>query len=134
MLSYNTIVNKRKGDKTMTNNQTSQIQKIRSNYEKKETSKLDQLKTLDKKVRRPVKIFSYIFGSLSSLVLGVGMCLAMKIIGASVSFLMPLGIGVGLLGILLVSINYPMYKKILKSRKEKFSKQIFELSDSLLNE
>ena len=134
MLSYNTIVNKRKGDKTMTNNQTSQIQKIRSNYEKKETSKLDQLKTLDKKVRRPVKIFSYIFGSLSSLILGVGMCLAMKIIGANLSFLMPLGIGVGLLGILLVSINYPMYKKILKSRKEKFSKQIFELSDSLLNE
>lgn len=118
----------------MTNNQTSQIQKIRSNYEKKETSKLDQLKTLDKKVRRPVKIFSYIFGSLSSLILGVGMCLAMKIIGANLSFLMPLGIGVGLLGILLVSINYPMYKKILKSRKEKFSKQIFELSDSLLNE
>ena len=109
------------------------IEKIRSTYEKKETTKLDELKALDKKVKRPTQIFAYLFGSISALVLGTGMCLAMKVIGASLSFGMPLGIGVGILGILLVCVNYPMYKKILNKRKNKYSKQIFELSESLLN-
>ncbi len=109
------------------------IEKIRDSYTVKETTKFDELKQLDKKVKNPAKIFAYVFGSLSSLVLGTGMCLAMKVIGASLPFAMPLGIGIGLLGILLVSINYPMYKKILKNRKDKYATQIFELSDSLLN-
>lgn len=113
--------------------ETKMIEKIRDSYTQKETTKLDELKQLDKKVKNPAKIFAYVFGSISSLVLGTGMCLAMKVIGASLSFAMPLGIGIGLLGILLVSINYPMYKKILKSRKDKYATQIFELSDSLLN-
>ena len=109
------------------------IEKIRASYTEKEITKLDELKELDSKVKLPAKIFAYVFGSLSSLVLGTGMSLAMKVIGASLSFAMPLGIGVGLLGILLVSINYPMYKGILKRRKKKYSSRIFELSDSLLN-
>ena len=61
------------------------------------------------------------------------MSLAMKVIDTTLTFAMPLGIGVGLVGILLTSINYPMYKKILKSRKNKYSEQILELSDSILN-
>ncbi len=109
------------------------IEKIRASYTVKENTNFDKLKELDKKAKRPAQIFAYVFGSISSLVLGTGMCLAMKVIGASLSFAMPLGIGVGLLGILLVSINYPMYKKILKSRKNKYAPKIFELSDSLLN-
>ncbi|MBO5286172.1 MAG: dihydropteridine reductase [Clostridia bacterium] len=111
-----------------------QVQKIRSSYEAKPTTTLDELKSLDKKVKRPAKIFAYVFGSLSSLVLGTGMCFAMKVIGATLSFAMPMGIGIGLLGILLVSINYPIYKKILNSRKAKYSARVFELSDVLLNE
>ena len=109
------------------------IKKIRSDYEPKQISKFDELKALDKKAKRPVAVFAYIFGSLSSLVLGVGMCFAMKVIGSGISFAMPLGIAVGLLGMGLVSLTYPLYKAILRSRKNKYSKQIFEISDSLLN-
>lgn len=109
--------------------ETKTIEKIRASYTQNKPTKLDELKKLDKKVKRPVQIFSYLFGSLSSLVLGAGMCLAMKVIGDS----MMLGIVVGLLGILLVSINYPLYKTILKSRKNKYSNQIVEMTDSLLN-
>ena len=114
-------------------NQTKTIEKIRSSYEKKETTKFDEIKELDKKVKGPAKIFAYVFGSFSSLVLGTGMCLAMKVIGNSLSFSMPLGIGVGLLGILLLSVTYPLYKAILNARKKKYAPKIFELSDSLLN-
>ena len=110
------------------------IERIRESYVEKEMSKFDELKELDRRVKRPAEIFAYVFGSLSSLVLGTGMCLAMKTIGASLAFGMPLGIGVGLLGIFLVSINYPLYKKFLRSRKNKYSNRIIELSDSLLNQ
>ena len=109
--------------------ETSTIQKISSSYETKKITKLDELKALDKKVKRPATIFAYLYGSISSLVLGAGMCLAMKVIGNS----MALGIGIGLAGIVLVLTTYPIFKAILKARKNKFSKQIFELSDSLLN-
>ncbi len=114
--------------------ETKTIERIRASYTEKEITKFDQLKELDQTVKRPAKIFAYAFGSLSSLVLGTGMCFAMNVIGASLSFAMPLGIGIGLLGILLVSINYSMYKSILKSRKKKYANQIVELSNSLLNQ
>ena len=110
------------------------IEKIRAGYLPKETTSLDELKELDKMVKRPASIFAYVFGSVSSLVLGTGMCLAMKVIGTGIPFVMPLGIGVGLLGILGVSINYSIYKKILNSRKEKYKKQILELTDKLMNQ
>ena len=114
-------------------NQIKKIEQIRASYTEKEITKFDELKELDRKVKRPAEIFAYIFGIIASLILGTGMSLAMKVIGASLSFAMPLGIGVGLLGILLASVNYPLYKKILKSRKEKYASQIIELSNGLLN-
>ena len=109
------------------------IERIRASYTEREITKFDELKELDRKVKRPATVFAYLFGSLSSLVLGTGMSLAMKTIGATLSYAMPLGIGIGVLGLLLVSINYPIYKKILKNRKNKYAKRIVELSDSLLN-
>ena len=105
------------------------VERIRASYTEKEITKLDELKNLDKKVKRPAQIFAYVYGSLSSLILGTGMCLAMKVIGNS----MALGIGVGLIGIALTLTTYPIFKAILKKRKSKYAKQIFELSDSLLN-
>lgn len=109
------------------------IKNIRTSYEEKEITDFDRLKELDKKVKLPAEIFAYVYGSVSSLILGTGMCLAMKIIGAGLSFAMPLGIIVGVAGIALMSSTYPIYKAMMKSRKNKYSKRIFELSDSLLN-
>lgn len=109
--------------------ETKRIEKIRASYAEKEKTKFDELKELDKKVKRPAQIFAYVYGSLSSLVLGTGMCLAMQVIGNS----MALGIGIGLVGIALTLATYPIFKAILKRRKNKYAKQIFELSDSLLN-
>ena len=104
------------------------IEKIRASYTEKEVTKLDELKNLDKKVKRPALIFAYVYGSISSLVLGTGMCLAMKVIGNN----MLLGIGIGVIGIALTLTTYPIFKSMLKSRKNKYAKQIFEISDSIL--
>ena len=118
----------KQGDTKMTA-EMKELEKIRASYAEKEITKFDELKELDKKVKRPAQIFGYVYGSLSSLVLGTGMCLAMKVIGDS----MALGIGVGFVGIALTLTTYPIFKAILKRRKNKYAKQIFELSDSLLN-
>ena len=105
------------------------VERIRKDYLPAERTKLDELKALDRKVKRPAEIFAYTFGVAGSLVLGTGMCLAMKVIGN----MMPLGIGVGLVGIALVTVNYFLYKKILKSRKQKYANEILKLTDDLLN-
>lgn len=113
-------------------NQQQAIEKIRASYTEKETTKFDELKALDKKVKNPAKIFAYVFGSLSSLVLGLGMSLAMRVIGVGLSYGMLLGIIIGVLGIALVSINYPIYKAILKARKNKYASKIIDLSNEII--
>lgn len=93
-------------------------------------TKFEELKELDKKVKKPAKIFSYIYGAVGSLVMGTGMCLAMGVIGSS----MGLGIVLGLAGIGLVSSTYPLHKKILNVRKEKYAPQIISKSNEIIGE
>ena len=110
------------------NNQTEIVNKIRQSYCEKPVTKFDELKALDRKVKRPAKVFSYIFGVVGALVLGTGMCFAMKVLGD----IMAVGIVVGIVGIIMTSINYPIYKKILKKRRNKYSAKILELSDEII--
>ena len=93
-------------------------QKLHTEYSEQKSSEVDKLCALDNKVKVPASIFAYTFGIVGALVLGTGMCLAMKVIGN----LMALGIVIGVLGIAMVSVTYPIYKAILKSRKAKYSK------------
>ena len=120
----------------MTNKNEKQIvEKIRNNYQEKtkEQTKLEELKALDRKVKTPARAFAYTYGTIGSLILGTGMTLAMKIIGASITALMPVGIVVGVLGIAMVSTTYPIYQKMLAKRKEKYADSIIEKSNELLN-
>lgn len=108
------------------------VENIRSQYEPKSEhlTKLEQLRKLDRKVRRPASLFAYVFGAAGALVLGTGMCLAMKIIAN----MMVLGIVVGVIGIAMVSSNYFIYKAILAHRKKKYAQSVLQLSDELLNQ
>lgn len=110
------------------------VEEIKKSYSEKSQreNELDQLCKLDAKVKRPAEITAFTLGTVGSLVLGTGMCLAMKVL-TTAAFAMPLGIVIGLLGIGIVSANYFIYKAILKSRKAKYAQQIVELSDKLLN-
>ena len=104
--------------------------KIRTQYTEKENTTLDELKGLDRKVKRPATVFGYIFGTVGALVLGAGMSLAMEVIGSS----MLLGIGVGLIGILMIAVNYPLYQSILGKRRKKYADQIIAISNSIIKE
>lgn len=106
------------------------VEKVVNQYVEKETTKLDELKRLDSTVKKPALIFAYVFGSIAALILGFGMCVAMKVILAD---LMWLGIVVGVLGIALCLLTYPIYKKILNVRKNKYREQILAISNELAN-
>lgn len=103
-------------------------------YTTKEATKVVQLKKLDKAAKRPAKIFGYVFGIVFTLVLGLGMCFAMKVIGDGSAASMAIGIVVGLVGIAGVSVNYPIYKKILASGKNKYASDIIRLANEISEE
>ena len=107
---------------------------IANEYSEKTTSKVKQLKKLDAMAKNPAIIFSLIFGIVSSLVLGTGMCLAMSIIGGGSAFMIALGVIVGLFGIAGVSVNYFIYKKLLEKCKSKYKYDILTLAKQITDE
>ena len=112
-------------------NEKKYLEKMVSKYGTKEISKIDELRELDKKSTRGAKIFAYIFGSIASLILGFGMCVAMEVI---LEGWMWLGILVGVIGIALVSVNYFIYRSLEKKGREKYAEKILTLSNELLND
>ncbi len=114
------------------------VQKIRTQYMEKDSSKknLDMLRELDAEVKRPANIFGYVFGCISAIIMGAGMSLVMTDIGQQlgISNTMPLGIVIGVVGMLMAAATYPIYKNILASRKEKYADRILELSDKIMND
>ena len=118
------------------NDQQFMAQKIRAQYMEKETSELDELRKLDTKVKRPAEVFAYIFGSISAVIMGAGMSLVMTPIAEQLGFtfnpLVP-GIIIGVVGLVLAVVNFPIYKGILNSRKKKFGAKILELSNQIMN-
>ncbi|MBQ8435642.1 MAG: dihydropteridine reductase [Oscillospiraceae bacterium] len=114
------------------------VQKIRTQYMEKDSSEknLDLLRKLDAEVKRPANVFGYVFGSISAIIMGAGMSIVMTDIGQQlgISNTMPLGIIIGVVGMLMAISTYPIYKNILASRKEKYADRILELSERIMNE
>ena len=118
------------------NDQQFMAQKIRTQYMEKTPSELDALRELDAKVKRPASAFAYVFGSISAIIMGAGMSLIMtdiaEIIGLTVDPMLP-GIVIGIVGMVMALLNYPIYKCILGSRKKKYGAEILKLSDKIMN-
>ena len=116
------------------NDQEFLVQKIRTQYTEKQHTELDALKELDAKVKRPANVFAYVYGSVSAIIMGAGMSLVMTEIGEIIGLTnaMVPGIVVGIVGMAMALTTYPIYKKLLASRKKKYAKQIVELSDRIM--
>ena len=99
---------------------------IANEYAPKDTSKVVALRKLDRKAKGPANIFAYSFGM--ALVLGLGMCLSMQVIGGGGVLMTGAGILLGILGLIGVGLNYPVYKKLLRSGKEKYAFEIMQLA------
>ena len=112
------------------------IQKIRTQYTEKEHTELDELKALDRKVKRPAEVFAYVFGSVSAIIMGSGMSLVMTDIAETVGIQNPMlyGIIIGIIGLFMAIINYPAYKGFLSSRRKKYADKIISLSDKIMKD
>ena len=100
---------------------------IAKDYAPKDNSKIVALKKLDNRAKLPAIIFAYSFGTVSSLVVGIGMCLAMQVIGSGMVS-MVMGIIIGIIGFVGCGVNYPIYKKKLEKGKAKYAYEIVELA------
>lgn len=110
------------------------VEKIRSQYTQEQHTELDALKALDGRVKRPAKVFGFAWGMVGAMVMGAGMSLVMTEIGAVLGLeetLFP-GIAVGVAGMVMALTTWPIYQKILTSRKKKFAEQIVELSERIM--
>lgn len=119
----------------MNRNEQQAAARIREHYTERETTDLDMLRELDAKVKRPANVFSYIFGSISAIIMGAGMSLVMTDIGEIIGVGKPLvpGIIIGIVGMIMALLNYPMHQGIMKSRKKKYASKIIALSDKIMN-
>lgn len=100
---------------------------IAKDYAPKDNSKIVALKKLDNRAKLPAIVFAYSFGIVSSLVVGIGMCLAMQVIGSGMASVV-MGIIIGIIGFIGCGVNYPIYKKKLEQGKAKYAYEIVELA------
>ncbi|MBR3999879.1 MAG: dihydropteridine reductase [Clostridia bacterium] len=110
-------------------------QKIRAQYMEKQVSELDELRALDAEVKKPANVFGYVFGSISAIIMGAGMSLTMTDLGTTLGIVSPMvvGIAVGVIGMVMAIVNYPIYKNILNSRREQYASEILALSEKIMN-
>ena len=107
--------------------QKKEVENIRKKYLPEEDDKLARLKKLDNGVQRKGTAVSLILGVIGSLILGVGMCCILLWTAFFV-----LGIGVGTVGIGVLSLAYPAYKWITERERKRIAPEIIRLSDELL--
>lgn len=106
-------------------------EQLANEYAPKDTSKVVALRKLDAKAKCPANIFTYTLGVISALVFGTGMCLTMGQIGSGTTASFVLGIIIGIVGMVGMGVNYPIYKRILESGKRKYAFEIMELAKEI---
>lgn len=118
---------------TYSSRKQDEIKKIRNKYlaPDEREDKMAQLLRLDASVTKKGTLISLIFGIIGSLVLGIGMCLAMDVL--SIPYGMPIGIAVGIIGIACIIVAYPLYTRITEKEKARLAPEILRLTDELMN-
>ena len=110
-----------------------EIEAIRKKYLPKEEDKMEQLRRLHSIPTQKAQAASIAIGVLGTLILGTGMSLCMTDLGAALGHLaMVIGILVGLFGLVMVALAYPVYNIVLRKERQRIAPEILRLSDELL--
>lgn len=107
--------------------QQEEIEAIRRKYLPKEEDRMEQLRQMDKRVSHKGTIISIIIGVIGCLLLGIGMCCTMEWAGR---WFVP-GIIIGVIGIVMIALAYPLYERITKKERKKIAPLILKLADEL---
>ena len=111
--------------------QQKEIEKIRKRYAAPTEDKMAELRRLDASATRTGATVSIILGVIGTLLLGIGMCFTL-VWGIGNAVLFSVGIGVGLFGILIVSVTYPIYRAITDRKRKKLAPEILRITDELM--
>ena len=113
-----------------------EIKAIRKKYAVQEQTedKMAQLRRLDAGVYSKASTASLVVGIIGALIMGIGMSLVMtdicEMLGTVLAMI--IGISVGIVGIVLVCLAYPIYNRTLKKEREKIAPEILRLTDELM--
>ena len=105
-----------------------EARRIREKYLPREQteSKLDRLRRLDRQAERPGTCCSIALGVVGTLLLGTGMSCTMVLTDYFV-----LGIVVGVIGMGVMGIAYPVYRTLTRRQREKIAPEILRLSQEI---
>ena len=113
--------------------QQKEVEAIRKKYLPQEEDKMEQLRRLHSIPTQKAQTAAIAVGVIGALIMGTGMSLAMTDIGAALgNFALAVGILVGLVGMVLVALAFPIYNRVLKKNREKIAPEILRLSAELL--
>ena len=104
-----------------------EVLNIRKKYLPQEESKLDELKRLDNLVQTSGVMEALCAGIGGAMIFGLGMCLAMEVIGRMIW----LGVVLGLIGMAGMFFAYPVYRKFFTKAKERHAPRILQLTEEL---
>ena len=105
-----------------------EIKNIRSKYIPKEENKMEQLRRLDASAAQKATMYAIIVGVIGALIMGAGMSCCMVWTDA---LLIP-GIVIGIIGMAVVAVAYPLYDRTLKKERERIAPEILRLTDELM--
>lgn len=100
-------------------------EQLANEYAPKDTSKVVALRKLDARAKLPAMIFTYTFGIIAALIMGVGMCLSMKVIGSGTTVTFVAGIIISIIGLIGMGINYPIYMRIRARGKQSMRLKLY---------
>ena len=113
-----------------------EIKAIRKKYAPSEETedKMAQLRRLDAGVYSKATTVSLVVGIIGTLMMGLGMSLAMTDIGEMLGTVlaMAIGVNIGIVGIVLVCLAYPIYNRTLRKEREKIAPEILRLTEELM--
>ena len=110
-----------------------EVEEIRKAYLPKEEDKMEQLRKLHAVPTQKAQVVSLAVGIIGGLILGTGMSLCMTELGTALGmFAMFLGCLIGLIGLVMVALAYPIYNRILRKERERIAPEILRLADELM--
>ncbi len=107
-----------------------EIKRIRKKYEAREETDLDRLRALDRCPERKATAAALTLAVPLTLLFGGGMALALLQSGA----LFALGVALGGVGLLGLSLIYPLYTRVERRERERIAPEVLLLSDKLLGD
>ena len=111
----------------------SEVEAIRKKYLPPEENKMEQLRKLDNSATQKAQALSIVVGVIGALIMGTGMSLCMTelsgFLGGTAMFI---GIPVGVAGMVLVALAYPIYNRVLKKQRQRIAPEILRLTEELM--